>query len=480
MRTIFWFRRDLRITDNTGLSQACDAADDGVVGLFVVTPGQWKRHDDAAAKIQFWLQNLISLKDDLAKLNIPLQVLTVDDYESLPRRISTLAKDFRCDALFLNREYEVNEHRRDDQVADALAAEGIAVHRFHDRAIVPPDLILNGQPDVVPVFTDYRERWDRMLPSSALPPPTPTVQSKTEILSSTIPLSIDGFDDSTYRDGLWCPGEQVAKTKLDKFAKRIGAYSRNRDTPSISGTSVLSPYLAAGVLSPRQCLKSALECCGGSLSRSPGAATWVSELAWRDFYSSILVAFPRVSMHQPLDQRTNVIRWRYDESDFQAWCQGRTGYPFVDAGMRQLNRTGWMHNRMRMVTAMFLSKHLLIDWRWGERYFMNKLIDGDLAANNGGWQWCASTGTDSAPHLRLFNPFSQSKRFDPEAVYIKRFCPELSSVSADVLHDPIKLKKTLGNSPSLLSEESIDYPNCIVDHKAARQRALEAFEPIST
>ena len=205
---------------------------------------------------------------------------------------------------------------------------------------------------------------------------------------------------------------------------------------------------------------------------NPGATTWISELVWRDFYNHVLVGFPRVSKHQPFNLKTDSIPWRTSEKDFEAWKNGQTGYPIVDAGMRQLNETGWMHNRLRMVTAMFLTKHLLIDWRMGEKYFMQKLIDGDLAANNGGWQWSASTGTDSVPYFRIFNPFSQSKRFDPEGSFIKRLCPELKEVPAKSLHDAGKLSKSI-------DELKIEYPGYIVDYQLGRERALKAFKKIS-
>jgi deoxyribodipyrimidine photo-lyase len=250
----------------------------------------------------------------------------------------------------------------------------------------------------------------------------------------------------------------------------MAAYGAGRDIPSINGTSVLSPYLAAGVISPRQCLAMAVTQNNGTINGQEGPTTWISELTWRDFYTHVMVGFPRVSMHQPFKLKTNSIAWRTNESDLTAWRQGKTGYPIVDAGMRQLNQTGWMHNRLRMVTAMFLSKHLLIDWRLGETYFMQRLIDGDLAANNGGWQWSASTGTDSVPYFRIFNPFSQSKRFDPDGKFIKKFCPELSDVPTAALHDAKKLSA---------AARSLDYPEFVVDHKQARERALNAFKSLN-
>jgi len=216
----------------------------------------------------------------------------------------------------------------------------------------------------------------------------------------------------------------------------------------------------------------ALEASGGCINeKDEGARIWVSELAWRDFYAHVMVGFPRVSMHRPFKAKTEAIKWRDNQNDLEAWQEGRTGYPIVDAGMRQLNQTGWMHNRLRMVTAMFLTKHLLIDWRLGERYFMENLIDGDLAANNGGWQWSASTGTDSVPYFRIFNPFSQSKRFDTEGQFIKQMCPELDAVPAKSLHDVAKLTKAI-------AETGADYPSYVVDYKEGRERALAAFKAL--
>ena len=239
--------------------------------------------------------------------------------------------------------------------------------------------------------------------------------------------------------------------------------------PSRNGTSLLSPYLAAGVLSPRQCLHAAIDANGGTLTGGrPGVQTWISELIWREFFTHVLVGFPHVCRHLPFRRETDRVAWRRDKQLFERWKTGTTGYPIVDAAQRQLLRTGWMHNRLRMVSAMFLSKDLLLDWRLGERHFMRHLIDGDLAANNGGWQWSASTGTDAAPYFRIFNPAAQSKKFDPDGTFIKRFCPELKSVAANAIHDPSRWPEDL--------RASLDYPALIVDHAAARCEAIKAFE----
>ncbi|HBT32829.1 MAG TPA: deoxyribodipyrimidine photo-lyase, partial [Pusillimonas sp.] len=241
------------------------------------------------------------------------------------------------------------------------------------------------------------------------------------------------------------------------------------DFPATPGTSQLSPYLAAGLISVRQCLYAALQANQGELETGrAGILTWVNELLWREFYLQLMYSFPALSMHRAMKPETEAVVWRDAPDDFNRWCKGDTGVPIVDAAMRQLNDTGWMHNRLRMVVAMFLSKNLLIDWRYGERYFMQNLVDGELAANNGGWQWSASTGADAAPYFRVFNPVSQSQRFDPEGKFIRKWVPELKEVDTKEIHDPLPLTR-----------EVCGYPVIMVDLKVTRQRAIEAFKGLS-
>ena len=284
-----------------------------------------------------------------------------------------------------------------------------------------------------------------------------------------VPTCIAGFE-TALAQSLWPAGEDHAQARLQTFIeKKIKHYAAHRDFPALDGTSTLSPYLAAGIISPRQCLKAAMDVNGQRLeSGDESVLSWINELIWREFYKHILMGFPRVSMNKAFKMSTENIRWDNDEALFAAWCEGRTGYPLVDAAMRQLKQIGWMHNRLRMVTAMFLVKDLLIDWRWGEKFFMQHLIDGDLAANNGGWQWAASTGTDAAPYFRVFNPVSQSQKYDPAGEFIRRYCPELRDCDNKTLHAPY----ALSGQYSLL----FNYPRPIIDHAAARQRVLHVFK----
>ncbi len=471
MRSLVWFRRDLRVADNTALFRAAKESEEGVIGLFVISPRQWKEHDDADCKVKFWLDNLAALSAELSKLRIPLRIETTDSFSEIPDTIVEFARKHKCSAVYLNREYEVNELRRDEDVSAACKTANIAVCRFHDRVIVPPREIATKEGKFYSVFTPYRRVWDTKALDFVDVLPKPGKQPEQNLKPSKIPTNIPGFDFGDFRDDLWKAGEAEAQNRLSKFTRKISNYHEARDIPSVNGTSLLSPYLAAGVISPRQCLTAAVAANGGKIAGEQGATTWISELTWRDFYTHVMVACPRVSKHQPFKLKTDALDWRTNESDFEAWKQGQTGYPIVDAGMRQLNQTGWMHNRLRMVTAMFLTKNLLIDWRWGEQYFMHKLIDGDLAANNGGWQWSASTGTDAVPYFRIFNPFSQSKRFDPDGSFIKKMCPELSDVPSSALHDPQKLS-------GAINKLGLDYPDFVVDYKAGRERALQAFKSL--
>jgi deoxyribodipyrimidine photo-lyase len=471
MRTLVWLRRDLRTQDNTALLRACERSTSGVIACYAVTPAAWRAHDEAPAKIRFWLENLRALRERLEELRVPLRIVVAQNYEALPATIVGLAREVGASAVHANAEYEVNERRRDRTVGEALACAGIEWHLHHDRTVLPPDHVRTQQNTPYSVFTPFKRAWiERARQEDLRPRPMPPVQVDTGLASDPFPEHIEGFEFTPARLDLWPAGEEEARRRLDRFVeRRIRAYKDQRDFPGIAGTSALSPYLAAGVLSPRQCLDAALQANGSRYANGePGIDTWISELVWREFYAQVLVAWPRVCMQRAfkpeLDER---VEWRHDEDDFAAWKEGRTGYPIVDAAMRQLLRTGWMHNRLRMVTAMFLTKHLLIDWREGERFFMRHLVDGDFASNNGGWQWSASVGTDAAPYFRIFNPMTQSARFDPDGAFLLRFLPEFEGVSGKALHDP----RVLGES----ERNRRNWPELIVDPQVGRERALAAF-----
>ena len=474
MRVLVWFRTDLRVVDNPALHHACGSADRGVVALFVITAKQWRGHDWGANKVDFILRNLDSLSKSLKKLNIPLLVRSAGTFTQVPSTLRRVAKDCQCDTLCFNAEYEVNERRRDEAVRRAFEQRGLKVHMLHDQTVIRPDVIRTKEDRFYTVFTPFKRAWLGHLAELGRPAPLGRPKRQAELVAAPdiVPERWAGFASGEAIRKLWPAGEKTAHRRLAAFIEHhIADYKRKRDEAAIKGTSRLSPYLAAGVISARQCLDAALQANNGRLETGrAGPLTWISELIWREFYRHILVGFPRVSMNRAFRLETERLAWRDDAEGFEAWCEGRTGFPIIDAAMRQLNETGWMHNRLRMIVAMFLTKDLFIDWRRGERYFMQHLIDGDLASNNGGWQWAASTGTDAAPYFRIFNPFSQSRKFDAAGDFIRRYVPELRDAEGDAVHEPARLPEML--------RSMLDYPEPIVDHAEARQRTIAAFRAL--
>lgn len=470
MRALMWFRSDLRVADNTALVEATQTAADGVIGVFCICPGQWRRHEWGFAKVDFIRRNLVELSRELSGHNIPLKLIQVGDFEGIPSKLLAAAHEHRCETLFFNQEYEFYERRRDEAVERLFRGRGLEVRSYHDQTILPPEQPRTGQGGAYAVFTPYKKKWIQSCQELRISPRTRIPRQRPlGIPSDDIPAVIEGFDKRA--PGAIHPGgERSARKRLREFiTRRLADYRRRRDLPGDQSTSELSPYIAAGVLSPRQCLRAALDSNDGRLdSGDEGAVTWISELIWREFYRHVLATCPRVCMNYAFKPETDRLAWSRDERSFEAWQAGLTGVPIVDAGMRQLLETGWMHNRVRMITAMYLTKDLFIDWRWGERHFMQHLADGDFANNNGGWQWSASTGVDAAPYFRVFNPSSQSKRYDPTGKYIRRYVPELSRLEARLIHDP---------PPDC--RRKVDYPPPLVDHAAARRLVLREFRAIS-
>ncbi len=466
---LIWLRSDLRQHDNTALTAAAERGP--TVAVYLLSPEQWQEHDDAPCKVDFWLRNLRELSKSLGKLNIPLLIRSAPHWDQVPAVLLELCRDLQVEAVHVNEEYGVHESRRDAAVARALQAEGIAFHSYLDQLLFKPGSVLTKTGTYFQVFSQFRkvcyERLHRSMPSLIK---APSAQAPLNIASDPVPDSIEGFPTpgQSLRN-LWPAGETEAQRRLDTFADmQIDYYKSERDFPAKPGTSQLSAYLAAGVISPRQCLHAALQSNQGEFeSGKVGAVTWINELLWREFYKHILVGYPRVSRHRAFRPETEALAWRDAPQELAAWQEARTGLPIIDAAMRQLLETGWMHNRLRMVVAMFLTKNLLIDWREGERFFMRHLIDGDLAANNGGWQWSASTGTDAAPYFRIFNPVSQSEKFDSEGLFIKHWLPELAGLNKKEVHNPASAGGLFGVA---------DYPPPIVNLSTSRERALTAFK----
>ena len=464
-RTLVWFRDDLRVADNPALFHAREQGD--VVGVFLVADQQWLAHHVGESRRAFLDATLAALSKAMAELNIPLIVETAPRFADAPEILVRLAQALSAQALTFNEQFPLNERVRDSKVLRACEAAGIRVQQFQSGTLMPVGSVLTQNATPYTVFSAFKRRWLATIePSAWTPLPAPAAQRPL-----TLEIPSGSQPPEREPDNSKDAGEAAAEQRLQHFLDgHIQRYDELRDRPAVDGTSRLSAHLSVGSISARQCLTAAM--LAGSPSaqtrprpagNDPGIDSWINELIWRDFYRHIIALFPHISRGEAFRRETDNIPWRTAEADLAAWKAGQTGYPLVDAAMRQLNATGWMHNRLRMVSAMFLSKHLLLDWRLGERYFMKQLTDGDFAANNGGWQWSSSTGTDAAPYFRIFNPATQGERFDPDASFVKQYLPELAHLSA----------KQIFREPS---SKAPDYPEPIVEHRFARERALTTFK----
>lgn len=450
---IVWFRKDLRVHDNAALIQACQ--DGPVTAVYFITPEQWKKHDVAPIQIDFIEKALNHLAKSLAQLGIELLVKTVDLFSDVADSLAYLCEKLNASEVLANCEVEIDEINRDISVQQ----HGVNLKLFQSDCIINPGQVLTQQGTMFKVFTPFKMNCLSQIKSIDLTPYSKPaynnlVLEQDELISvspSKITIELPKKDSST-----WEASEDAAQAHLTTFLdEQIEDYHLHRDFPAKPGTSMLSPYLALGLISAKQCLYALLQRYPDSLNNAKdGPSTWVNEIIWREFYRHIMVLNPRLGRGANYNELGDNINWQNDPKLFKAWCEGKTGYPLVDAAMQQLTQTGWMHNRLRMVCASFLTKHLLIDWRWGERFFKQHLIDGDFASNNGGWQWAASTGCDAQPYFRIFNPIIQSQKFDPNGQFISIYNQALSHLSDKQIHFPV---------------------NPIVEHKLARLTALDLF-----
>ena len=461
--TILWLRRDLRVLDNPALSEAVRASE-SVVAVYIATPQQWRIHGMAPIQSDLIRRRVIELKKEFSQLNVHLLLLEADDYEVQVSLLVKVVKIVGAEAVFATREYEVNERVRDSRVETELT--NIPFHWYDSRCILPPQSVVNRQGEPYKVFTPFKRTWLNKINEdgwtcAAIPEPIGEAPKPDYRELDLYQLDLNDWPYPTAPSQLYPIHTDQILWRLYEFSRdKADEYDTLRDIPALTATSGLSPYLAIGALSPRQCLTCLVSEHGAPLELSKGASVWLDELIWREFYSHVIVAWPEVVKGRAFKEKYEHIQWENDPEKYQAWKEGNTGFAIVDAAMRQLNQTGWMHNRLRMITASFLVKDLLVDWRWGERYFMSKLVDGDFASNNGGWQWAASTGTDAAPYFRIFNPENQSKRFDPDATFIRQYIPELESAPISACHRP-----STGEY----------YSAAIVEHKARREMALSLF-----
>jgi deoxyribodipyrimidine photo-lyase len=461
---LFWFRNDLRIEDNTGLIQAINQGP--TVAIYVATPEQWLVHDDAPIKIDFWYRNLQELHVGLQQINVPLYFFQVPTYAEIPKLFQNIVKNWKINSIHCNAEYPLNERKRDEDITTFCESNEIEFHCYEDQCLLPPDFVLTAEGSPFKVFTPYARKCKFFLESTGLPKSNKlSLEVNNSVFAKDLPaldkqLELNQIDwpqvESCWLQQ-WPAGEKEAMQRLNDFVSaKIKKYKTDRDYPAINGTSSLSPYLASGVISVRVCWEHA------KLIQGESSQIWCNELLWRDFYRYVMYHYPHVCAHQAWNRNYANIPWREKPDEFKRWCDGETGFPIIDAAMKQLQQNGWMHNRLRMVVAMFLSKNLLLDWRWGERWFMQHLIDGDFASNNGGWQWSASTGTDAAPYFRIFNPIRQSERFDATGEFIKMYIPELLNENTKNIHDPAKIQT--------------QYFSPMIDLRYSRERALAIFK----
>ena len=466
MTQAVWFRNDLRIDDNPALAAAC-SGDDPVIAIYIYTPEQQRKHQVGDTKLRFTLETLVHLKHDLSRLNIPLVALLGSDYDNSVQVLSKLVRQYGVRTVHANSELEFNEARRDQHATRALLQQHTQLRFHQDQTILAPTDVLTGEDTPYRVFTPFKRAWiHRAAQSNLAPLPAPGARRAIG-MESTPDEEILSWQAPTAANAHWIAGSKQAHQRLDKFTlQAIERYKSTLDFPALNCTSQLSPYLAVGAISLRSCLRQALYANHYEWdSGNQGVLTWMSELIWREFYKHLSFHYPELSKGVAFNPKTQSIPWSRNQTLLQQWQSGQTGFPLVDAGMRQLNQTGWMHNRLRMVTAMFLTKQLFIDWRLGEAYFMNRLIDCDYAANNGGWQWSASTGADAAPYFRVFNPIRQSQRFDAQGEFIRAWVPELAQLGPKQIHDPSPMERQL-----------VGYPLPIVDHKSSVEHVKQAFK----
>jgi deoxyribodipyrimidine photo-lyase len=486
---VFWFKNDLRTYDNRGLHLASELAKSKVIPLiclFLVSPQDWEAHLTAAVRVDFILRTLEVLQGDLAELDIPLYIETVEKRKAVPGRTVELCREWDAKSVWCNMEYEVDELRREAKLCRDLAEEGIAFQVEHDTCVVEPGALKAGTGGQISVYSPWFRKWIAHLnahpknlqeyPRPGRNPPTTRTQYSRLFDIAIPPAPVNKqliLEEKTRFRSMWPAGEHEALLRLQKFiTQKIKTYHDTRNLPSGNSTAVISVHLTSGTLSARTAVRLAQASAPTKSlvdDRKNGHPMWIAEVGWRDFYKHVLVYWPYVCMNKPFKPEYTNIRWEDNEEHFQAWCEGKTGYPLVDAAMRQLNSTGWMHNRCRMVVACFLAKDLLIDWRRGERYFMERLIDGDFASNNGGWGFCASSGVDPQPYFRVFNPVLQGERFDSEGDYVRRWVGELRGVQGKAVHDPY------GRGEGGRVEKE-GYPRMIVEHKGARERALGRYK----
>ena len=487
--SLVWLRRDMRTEDNAALYHALKRSQ-RVWCVFVLDSTILYALPRADRRVEFIQASLVDLDEQLRALGranghdgVGLLVLQGNPVQA----ITALAQQLGVQAVWANHDDEPYAQQRDAQVRGHLAHQGVAFQTFKDHVVFERQEVLTQAGRPFTVFTPYKNAWlkalqpyhlkaypvERYAQALAPLPSQPLALPHTTVHQGIPSLHAMGFEPTNLRELHIRTGSRGAKALVEDFASRIENYQQARDFPAVKGPSYLSVHLRFGTVSIRQLAREAHP---RMLAGSEGASVWLSELIWRDFYVQVLHNFAHVGQGQSFKPDYDAIRWEHGPHAhklFDAWCEARTGYPLVDAAMRQINQTGYMHNRLRMVVASFLVKDLGIDWRWGEKYFATHLNDFDLSANNGGWQWASSSGCDAQPYFRIFNPISQSEKFDPEGKFIRRYVPELAELPTKELHAPWLAKPLELQAAGVVIGKT--YPAPIVDHAEAREKTLARY-----
>ena len=454
MTALVWFRHDLRTLDNTALTET--ARQGPVRGVYFLCPQQLDEHVIAPIRRHYMRRVLDDLAAQLAALGIPFDIVEAGHFRDVPKHLADYCAEHDIEQVFAHREWLVDERRRDVACEAALSVPLVLV----EDNLLGATQVMKGDGDPYKVFTPFSRQARQQIGNDF-----PVCRRRPKAQGDAYePARCPVFGEEVSSES-WPACEEGVLSQLRRFcAERAESYKAERDFPDLDRTSRLSAALSLGVISPRQCLSRLRTECGEAIwDAKSGPGSWMNELLWREFYRYIAYHFPRVVMGRAFQPETEALKWGNDQALFEAWQQGQTGYPIVDAAMRQLAQTGWMHNRLRMIAASFLCKHLHIDWRWGERHFLEQLIDADFASNNGGWQWGASTGTDAAPYFRIFNPTTQAQKFDPDGRFITHYVPELKGLSGKALFQP---------------SATDNYPPPIVEHRWARETTLSLFQAL--
>jgi deoxyribodipyrimidine photo-lyase len=475
---LVWLRRDLRVSDHVALHQALKHCQ-RVHVAFVFDTEILDALPRADRRVEFIRESLVEVDVRLRELAGNPQAGLIVRHGVAKDKIVKLAQHLQAQAVFANHDDEPQALARDIQVRGRLAEHGIVLHTFKDHVVLERKEVMTQSAKPFSVFTPYKNAWLKKVTKEDLQahdtaPMAQRLAPRPEALAQPVPGLADIGFEPTNLQALKIPtGESGAQALLQDFLTRINQYDATRNFPAVKGPSYLSVHLRFGTVSIRQLAREAYP---RMLAGNVGAQVWLSELIWRDFYVQVLHNFPHVGQGKSFKPDYDAIHWEHGPHArklFDAWCQARTGYPLVDAAMRQINQTGYMHNRLRMVVASFLVKDLGVDWRWGEQYFATHLNDFDLSANNGGWQWASSSGCDAQPYFRIFNPISQSEKFDPEGKFIRRYMPELAALPTAALHAPWLAKPMELQAAGVVMGQT--YPHPIVDHAQAREKTLARY-----